>query len=254
MLFFLLPMFIVGGNPFEQYQQRQQEAYQGLQSFFDQQRYMQQQYQILQSLNQCYSQLQQQHHDMAVLQQQFHQLFSYNPSPAVNQNSASPNRPQTASPNITNNASPLFMNLPPSSFAHPPFSAPQTSQAPFTFGFQPPSSAPVFRTAWHPSYEVSPANEPRENGQASESRVTPTQESFSVNPDTGVPSPRATAQRGHPVEPAPPPTSSGIANSVKVVREVGLSPGNVRQERKYDPNSYRGRCCSLSTQIHNPAT
>ena len=244
-----MPIYIIGGNPFEQYQQRQQEAYQGLQSFFDQQHYMQQQYQILQSLNQCYSQLQQQHHDMAVLQQQFHQLFSYNPSP-----NASPNRPQTTSPNITNNASPLFMNLPSSSFGHPPFSAPQTSQAPFTFGYQQPSSAPVFRTDWHPSHEPSPANESRENAQASESREIPTQESFSVNPDTGIPSPRVTAHRGHPVEPAPPPTSSGMASSVKVVREVGLSPGNIRQERKYDPNSYRGRSSSLSAQISNAAT
>ena len=75
------------------------------------------------------------------------------------------------------------------------------------------------------------------------------QEAFSVNPDTGIPSPRSTAHRGHPVEPAPPPpTSSGTGNPVMVVREVGpsatgvgLSPGNVRLERKYDPSSYQGR-------------
>ena len=75
------------------------------------------------------------------------------------------------------------------------------------------------------------------------------QETFSVNPDTGIPSPRSTAHRGHPVEPAPPPpTSSGTGNPVMVVREVGpsatgvgLSPGNVRLERKYDPSSYQGR-------------
>ena len=79
--------------------------------------------------------------------------------------------------------------------------------------------------------------------QASGSRGKPTQEPFSVNPDTGIPSPRATAHHGHPVEPAPPPMSS-----VKVVREVGastaevgLSPGNERQQRKYDPSSYQGR-------------
>lgn len=75
------------------------------------------------------------------------------------------------------------------------------------------------------------------------------QETFSVNPDTGIPSPRSTSHRGHPVEPAPPPpTSSGTGNPVMVVREVGpsatgvgLSPGNVRLERKYDPSSYQGR-------------
>ncbi|XP_068701936.1 pericentriolar material 1 protein-like isoform X2 [Montipora foliosa] len=231
----------LGGNPFEQYQQREQEAYQGLQTFFDQQRYMQQQYQILRSLNQCYAQLQQQHQDMAVLQQQFQQLFSYNPSPAVNQNSASPNRPQTASPNITSHASPMFMNLPSSSSVPPPFSAPLVSQAPFTFPHQPPSSAPMFRTGWQPSNEAVRASEPTENREASESRTT--QDPCGVNPDTGIPSPRAGARGGHPVEPAPAPTA--MANSVKVVREVGpstsglgLSPGNIRPGRKYDPSSY----------------
>lgn len=74
------------------------------------------------------------------------------------------------------------------------------------------------------------------------------QESFNVNPDTGIPSPRATTHRGHPVEPAPLPSSSGVANPVMVVREVGpsaigvgMSPGNIRPERKYDPSSYQGR-------------
>ena len=93
------------------------------------------------------------------------------------------------------------------------------------------------------------ANEPPQTSeQASGNRAKPTQESFSVNPDTGIPSPRSTAHHGHPVEPAPPPTSSGIANPVMVVREVGpsaigvgLSPGNIRQERKYDPSSYQGK-------------
>lgn len=239
----------LGGNPFEQYQQRQQEAYQGLQSFFDQQRYMQQQYQILQSLNQCYSQLQQQHQDMAVLQQQFQQLFSYNASPAGNQATASPNRPPTASPNITNNASPMFMNLPSSNIFHPPFSAPLTAQAPFSFAYQAPSSVPVSTTAWHPLVEAAAeaaVSEASENTPASGSRVKPTEKSHSVNPDTGIPSPRAPLGSGHPVEPAPPPTSLGTANPVMVVREVGssvagvgLSPGNVRQGRKYDPSSYQ---------------
>ena len=133
----------LGGNPFEQYQQRQQEAYQGLHSFFDQQRYMQQQHQILQSLNQCYSQLQQQHQDMATLQQQFQQLFTYNPSSALGGSYPSPQRPQTTSPNASNTEYPSFMSL-------PPFSAPSFRQAPFISAYQPPSSAPVFRTAWHP--------------------------------------------------------------------------------------------------------
>jgi len=92
------------------------------------------------------------------------------------------------------------------------------------------------------------ANEPPQTSeQASSNRSKPAHESFSVNPDTGIPSPRSTSHNGHPVEPAPPPTSSGIANPVMVVREVGpsaigvgLSPGNVRQERKYDPSSYQG--------------
>lgn len=208
---------------------------------------MQQQYQILQSLNQCYSQLQQQHQDMAALQQQFHQLFSYNPSSSVSQSNPSPNRPQTVSPNMSTNPSPMFMNLPSNSPLRPPFSAPLSSQAPFTFAYQPPSSAPVFRTAWHPSHQATTANEASENTQASGSMV---------NPDTGIPSPRAsTAYGGHPVDPAPPPTSSGVANPVKVVREVGssaagvgLSPGNIRQGRKYDPSSYQGRCCCLTAQ------
>ncbi|XP_020606442.1 pericentriolar material 1 protein-like isoform X2 [Orbicella faveolata] len=238
----------LGGNPFEQYQQRQQEAYQGLQSFFDQQRYMQQQHQILQSLNQCYAQLQQQHQDMATLQQQFQQLFSYNPS-ALGDSNPSPHRPQSATPSVINNTSPSFMSLPSHSVLQPPFSAPLFSQAPFTSTYQPPSSAPMFRTAWHPQFGQQPAaaNEPPQSSeQASGNRTKPTQESFSVNPDTGIPSPRSTAHHGHPVEPAPPPTSSGIANPVMVVREVGpsvigvgLSPGNIRQERKYDPNSYQ---------------
>jgi len=238
----------LGGNPFEQYQQRQQEAYQGLRSFFDQQRYMQQQHQILQSLNQCYAQLQQQHQDMATLQQQFQQLFSYNPS-ALGESNPSPHRPQTATPSVINNASPSFMSLPSHSVLQPPFSAPLFSQAPFTSTYQPPSSAPMFRTAWHPQFGQQPAaaNEPPQSSeQASGNRTKPSQESFSVNPDTGIPSPRSTAHHGHPVEPAPPPTSSGIANPVMVVREVGpsvigvgLSPGNIRQERKYDPNSYQ---------------
>lgn len=248
---------MIGGNPFEQYQQRQQEAYQGLQSFFDQQRYMQQQYQILQSLNQCYSQLQQQHQDMAVLQQQFQQLFSYNASPAGNQATASPNRPPTASPNITNNASPMFMNLPSSNIFHPPFSAPLTAQAPFSFAYQAPSSVPVSTTAWHPLVQAAAeaaVSEASENTPASGSRVKPTEKSHSVNPDTGIPSPRAPLGSGHPVEPAPPPTSSGTANPVMVVREVGssvagvgLSPGNVRQGRKYDPSSYQGELIDSST-------
>lgn len=142
---------VLGGNPFEQYQQRQQEAYQGLQSFFDQQRYMQQQHQILQSLNQCYAQLQQQHQDMATLQQQFQQLFSYNPS-ALGDSNPSPHRPQTATPSVINNTSPSFMSLPSHSVLQPPFSAPLFSQAPFTSTYQPPSSAPMFRTAWHPHF------------------------------------------------------------------------------------------------------
>ncbi|KAK2563645.1 Pericentriolar material 1 protein [Acropora cervicornis] len=230
----------LGGNPFEQYQQRQQEAYQGLQTFFDQQRYMQQQYQILRSLNQCYAQLQQQHQDMAILQQQFQELFSYNPSSSsAKQNDGSPNRPQTASPNITSHASPLFMNLPSSSLAQPPFSAPLVTQPPVTFAFQPPSSAPVPRTgAWYPSQEASGANE---NTQTSDSRAGTTQ-----NARRGIPSPRAAVRSGHPIEPAPPPNPSSLANPVKVVREVGastpgmgLSPGNIRTGRKYDPSSYQ---------------
>ena len=91
--------------------------------------------------------------------------------------------------------------------------------------------------------------EPNENTQPSGSRREPIQESFGLNPDTGIPSPRATRYRGHPVEPAPPPTASGLASSVKVVREVGassagvgLSPATVRQKRKYDPSSYQGTC------------
>ena len=141
----------LGGNPFEQYQQRQQEAYQGLQSFFDQQRYMQQQHQILQSLNQCYAQLQQQHQDMATLQQQFQHLFTYNPS-ALGENNPSLHRPQTATPSIINNASPSFMSLPSHSVLQPPFSGPLFSQAPFTSAHQAPSSASMFRTAWHPQF------------------------------------------------------------------------------------------------------
>ena len=147
---FFVCIHITGSNPFEQYQQRQQEAYQGLQSFFEQQRYMQQQHHILQSLNQCYSQLQQQHQDMAVLQQQFQQLFSYNPSSALSENYPSPQRPFTASPNVAN-TSPMFMNLPFHSPQQPPFSAPVNSHASFTNAYQPPSSAPVFRAAWHPT-------------------------------------------------------------------------------------------------------
>ncbi|XP_078372053.1 pericentriolar material 1 protein-like isoform X2 [Oculina patagonica] len=253
----------LGGNPFEQYQQRQQEAFQGIQSFFDQQRYMQQQHQILQSLNQCYSQLQQQHQDMATLQQQFQQLFTYNPSSALGNSNPSPLRPQTASPSIFNNASPSFMNLPSHSGLQPPFSAPLVSQALFTSAYQPPSSAPVFRTAWHPQFGQQPtsANEPpKTNEQASGNRTKPMQETFNVNPDTGIPSPRATAHRGHPVEPAPPPSSSGVANPVKVVREVGpsaigvgMSPGNLRQERKYDPSSYQ-ELASTSANASNAAS
>ena len=147
---FFVCIHITGSNPFEQYQQRQQEAYQGLQSFFEQQRYMQQQHHILQSLNQCYSQLQQQHQDMAVLQQQFQQLFSYNPSSALSENYPSPQRPFTASPNVANTP-PMFMNLPFHSPQQPPFSAPVNSHASFTNAYQPPSSAPVFRAAWHPT-------------------------------------------------------------------------------------------------------
>ena len=147
---FFVCIHITDSNPFEQYQQRQQEAYQGLQSFFEQQRYMQQQHHILQSLNQCYSQLQQQHQDMAVLQQQFQQLFSYNPSSALSENYPSPQRPFTASPNVAN-TSPMFMNLPFHSPQQPPFSAPVNSQASFANAYQPPSSAPVFRAAWHPT-------------------------------------------------------------------------------------------------------
>ena len=95
--------------------------------------------------------------------------------------------------------------------------------------------------------------EPNENTQPSGSRREPIQESFGLNPDTGIPSPRATRYRGHPVEPAPPPTSSGLASSVKVVREVGassagvgLSPATVRQKRKYDPSSYQGTSAFVS--------
>ncbi|XP_022808607.1 pericentriolar material 1 protein-like isoform X2 [Stylophora pistillata] len=230
----------LGGNPFEQYQQRQQEAYQGLQSFFDHQRYMQQQHQILQSLNQCYSQLQQQHHDMAALQHQFQQLFTYNPSTAATEHNPSPHRPQTVTPSVLNNASPSFMSLPSHSVLQPPFSAPLVSQSPFTSTYRPPSSAPVFRTSWYPQFG-------QQTASTDPSRQS-VQETFSVNPDTGIPSPRSFTQRGHPVEPAPspPPTSSGTANPVMVVREVGpsatgggLSPANARLERKYDPNSYK---------------
>ena len=206
---------------------------------------MQQQYQILRSLNQCYAQLQQQHQDMAILQQQFQELFSYNPSSSsANQNDGSPNRPQTASPNITSHASPLFMNLPSSNLAQPPFSAPLVTQPPVTFSFQPPASASVVRTGtWYASREDSSAIE---NTQTSESRAGTTQNAR-VNPDTGIPSPRAAVLGGHPVEPAPPPNPSSVANPVKVVRElgastsgIGLSPGNIRTGRKYDPSSYQG--------------
>ena len=115
---------------------------------------MQQQHQILQSLNQCYSQLQQQHQDMATLQQQFQQLFTYNSPSVLGDSNPSPYRPQTASPSVMNNASPSFMSLPSHSIFQPPFSAPPISQAPFTSAYhsQPPSSAPVFRTAWHPQF------------------------------------------------------------------------------------------------------
>lgn len=99
--------------------------------------------------------------------------------------------------------------------------------------------------------------ERRENTQPSGSRREPIQESFGLNPDTGIPSPRATRYRGHPVEPAPPPTSSGLASSVKVVREVGassagvgLSPATVKQKRKYDPSSYQGTCVFVYWWTH----
>lgn len=112
---------------------------------------MQQQHQILQSLNQCYAQLQQQHQDMATLQQQFQHLFTYNPS-ALGENNPSLHRPQTATPSIINNASPSFMSLPSHSVLQPPLSGPLFSQAPFTSAHQAPSSASMFRTAWHPQF------------------------------------------------------------------------------------------------------
>lgn len=110
----------------------------------------------------------------------------------------------------------------------------------------------------HSVLQPATTNEPSQTSdQASGNRTKPTQESFSVNPDTGIPSPRSTARHGHPVEPAPPPTSSGVTNPVMVVREVGpsaigvgLSPGNIRQERKYDPSSYQGRWSLLGALRH----
>lgn len=110
----------------------------------------------------------------------------------------------------------------------------------------------------HSVLQPATANEPSQTSdQASGNRTKPTQDSFSVNPDTGIPSPRSTARHGHPVEPAPPPTSSGVTNPVMVVREVGpsaigvgLSPGNIRQERKYDPSSYQGRWSLLGASRH----
>lgn len=111
----------IGPNSFSQYQQRQQEALQGIQTYFEQQRFLVQQQQMLQNLTECYSQMQQQHEDMLHLQQSFSQLFT---QPASEE--ASP----TARPSATPNA-PASSSRSPNSFSFQPSTS---------FGYRPQES------------------------------------------------------------------------------------------------------------------
>ena len=107
--------FDIGPNPFSQYEQRQQEALQGIQNYFEQQRFLVQQQQMLQNLTECYSQMQQQHEDMLHLQQSFSQLFTH----------TSEERTPSAQPATAGN---------------PPASTFGNSRTPNSFSFQPSTS------------------------------------------------------------------------------------------------------------------
>ena len=118
----MLP-FYLGPNSFSQYQLRQQEALQGIQNYFEQQRFLVQQQQMLQNLTECYSQMQQQHEDMLHLQQSFAQLFT---------NSSS--REPTPRAATTSNSQNSFSFQPATSFCYrPPESVRETPPpSPFT--------------------------------------------------------------------------------------------------------------------------
>lgn len=81
LMMIIIFVFFSDSNPFQGYQQKQQEAYQSLQSYFDNQRHLLQQQQLVQTLNQCYMQLNTQQQDLNFLQGKFQQLFSSNSNP-----------------------------------------------------------------------------------------------------------------------------------------------------------------------------
>lgn len=119
-----MPLIIainIGPNSFSQYQQRQQEALQGIQNYFEQQRFLVQQQQMLQNLTECYSQMQQQHEDMLHLQQSFTQLFTQPTSEGQTPNarpSVTPNAPVST---LGNSCSPNSFSFQPStSFGYRP--------------------------------------------------------------------------------------------------------------------------------------
>ncbi|XP_028402891.1 pericentriolar material 1 protein-like [Dendronephthya gigantea] len=224
-----------GPNSFNQYQQRQQDALQGIQNYFEQQRFLVQQQQMLQNLTECYSQMQQQHEDMLHLQQSFEQLFTH---------------PNPESEGLTPNARPSATpNAPPSTLAD--------SRASNSFSFQPstslnyrpqdsvretPPPSPFTTSQAQPSVERHVATA---YSSASQQRRYPSvsfpwlpglrnrQFQFvgSTNPDTGVPSPEASASQVHnqvrgPVTPV----------SARVVSATNTRAGNPTSA--YNPTTY----------------
>ena len=198
---------ILGPNSFSQYQQRQQEALQGIQNYFEQQRFL----------------VQQQHEDMLHLQRSFSQLFSF-PSSEFDENGG-PSTDANAVPlNGENSRTPRSFNFcPETSMRETPPPSPFVNQRSSTERqFNPPvsssSQAHTFgRSSWSSSL-----------------RNRQFQFVGSTNPDTGVPSPQGNKTKGFnqatvPVKPV----------SARVVSDPRQSPGN--PSLAYNSGAYAGK-------------
>lgn len=216
---------VIGPNSFNQYQQRQQEAFQGIQNYFEQQRFLVQQQQMLQNLTECYSQMQQQHEDMLHLQRSFAQLFSLPPSERV----------QRRDPLINATTEPLNgqQRHTPKSFNFCPETSVKETPPPSPFTEQ---TASANRQS---TLSGSDRLKTYDSGSSSGLRNRQFQFVGSTNPDTGVPSPQVDNkdynQSNVPVQPV----------SVRVVRASERSPGNPSMSYNSVSGTGKRRSCDM---------
>lgn len=250
-------------NPFSQYQQKEQNAYQSLQSYFDQQRYLIQHQQLLQTLNQCCAQLQQQQIDLGCLQGQFQQLFSGNSGaspagPSSVPGYAPPSRSST-NPFVGPNSVPPAPGFPslhvysnPSMFPNPsvsasnsfnfsPFQVGGTSETPAGFT---PATLNQSDLQWPPP-SVSQAGNLRAPSWMSvftdpfRFPSQSTQTDHIANPDTGVPSPRYSGLGSYSSAGAAA-TCSSAAFGAPLAPLAPSSLNSTGVLKNYNPSAYAG--------------